>query len=105
MHEMSTHCTADPSKFNAFSDEVMSNALKEKLKHAVAHPHSRDVKYVINKLLLILAAEGKHTSFGVLEQNSSLRGIHAMIHRFGPEFELLTLLLHLMKLTVLKCYI
>jgi hypothetical protein len=73
MHEMSTRRRADPSKFNEFSDEVMSNAFKEKLKNAVAHTDSRDAKYVLNKLLLILAGEGKHTSFGLLERNSSLK--------------------------------
>ena len=87
---MSTRRKADPSKFNEFSDEVMSSAFQEKLKNAVAHPDSGDAKYVLNKLLPVLAAAGKHTAFGALERNSSLGEIYSMIRRFRPEFELLT---------------
>jgi hypothetical protein len=88
---MSTRRKADPSKFNEFSKEVMSSVFQEKLKNAVAYPGGRDAKYILNKLLPVLASAGKHTAFGALEWNSSLGEIYAMICRFGPEFELLTI--------------
>ena len=63
---------------------------QEKLKIAVAHQDIRDAKYVLNTLLPVLAASGKHTSFGALERNSSLGQIYAMIRKFGLKIELLT---------------
>jgi hypothetical protein len=98
---MSSRHKADSSKFNEFSEEEMSSVFQEKLKNAVAHQDTRDAKYVFNKLLPVLAASYRNTSFRALERNSSLGQIYAMIRRFGPEIELL--LLHLMMSTVLKC--
>ena len=39
---MSTHRRADPTKFDKFSEEIMSNVIQEKLRNAVAHPKSKD---------------------------------------------------------------
>ncbi len=39
----------------------------------------------------MLTTAGKHTSFGTLERNSSLGEMYAIICRFGPEFEFLTI--------------
>ena len=50
----------------------MCSTFQQKLNNAVAHPDSKDAKYVLNTLLPVLAAAGKHTSFGALEQISSL---------------------------------
>ena len=69
----------------------MSNVFQEKLRNAVAHPESEDAKNVLNKHLPVLTTAGKHTSFGTLERNLSLGEMYAMIHRFGPEFQFLTI--------------
>ena len=66
---MCTHCRADPTKFDKFAEEIMPNDFQENLRNAVAHPESKDAKYVLNKLLPVLTSAGKHTSFGTLEKN------------------------------------
>ena len=69
----------------------MSNVFQEKLRNAVAHPERKDAIYVLNKLLPVLTTAGQHTSFGSLERNLSLGEMYAMMRRFGPEFEFLTI--------------
>ncbi len=69
----------------------MSNVFQEKLRNAVIQPESKDAKYVVNKNLPVLTTAGKHTSFGTLERNSSLGEMYAMVHRFSPEFDFLTI--------------
>ncbi len=39
----------------------------------------------------MLTTAGKQTSCGTLERNSSLGETYAMINRFGPEFQFLTI--------------
>ncbi len=39
---MSTYSRADPTKFDKFLDEIMSNVFQEKLRNAAAHPESKD---------------------------------------------------------------
>ncbi len=39
---MSTHRRADPTKFDKFSEEMMSNVFQEKLRNVVVHPESKD---------------------------------------------------------------
>jgi hypothetical protein len=68
----------------------MCSTFQQKLNNAVAHPDSKDAKYVLNTLLPVLAAACKHTSYGALVQNSSPGKMYVMICRFGPKFELLT---------------
>ena len=63
IHGMSTHCKADPTKFDKFLEEIMSNVCQEKLRNAVAHPESKDSKYVLNKLLPVLTTAGNHICF------------------------------------------
>ena len=61
------------------------------MKNEVAHPESKDAKYVLKKLLPILNTSEKHTLFGNLERNTSLGETYARICRFGPQFEFLTI--------------
>ena len=49
---MLTYVRADPTKFDKFLEEIMSNVFQEKLRNAVAHPESKDAKYFFNKFLL-----------------------------------------------------
>ena len=57
----------------------------------MAHPESKDAKYILSKLLPVLTTAGKHTSFGALERNASLGETYATIRRFGPQFAFLTI--------------
>ena len=66
---MSTHRRADPTKFDKFSEEIMSNVFQEKLKLTVVNHESKDATCVLNTLHPGLTTAGKHTSFGTLEKN------------------------------------
>ena len=88
---MSTRCKRDPRGFNELSKEFTSTDFQVKVQNSVAHPDSKDAKYVIKKLLPVLTTAGKNTSFGPLERNSSIGETYAMIRRFGPQFEFLTI--------------
>jgi len=52
----------------------LSKEFQVKIQNAVAHPESKDAKYVLSKLLPVLTTAGKHTSFGALERNASIGG-------------------------------
>ena len=88
---MSARRKGDPKAFDELSKEFTSTDFQVKVQNAVAHPDSKDAKYVIKKLLPVLTTAGKNTSFGALERNASLGETYAMIRRFGPQFEFLTI--------------
>ena len=88
---MSARRKANPKAFEEMSREIMSPAFQTKVQNAVAHPDSKDAKFVLNKLLPVLTTAGKHTSFGALELTAALGETYGLIRRFGPEFEFLTI--------------
>ena len=82
---------SDPKAFDKLSKEFTSAEFQVKVQNAVAHPSSKDAKYVLKKLLPVLTTAGKNTCFGALERNSSLGETYALIRRFGPQFLFLTI--------------
>ena len=69
---MSVKVRGDPTAFQRFVEEFSSDTFQDKLMYVVAHPKSKDAKYVLNKLMPVLTTAGKHTAFGSLERNAAI---------------------------------
>ena len=80
--------TLDSRKFQDFVKEVTSDVFQGRLKKAVANPDSPDGKYVMKKLVPMLASAGRSATFGALERDRSKGEILALGRRFGcaPSF-------------------
>ncbi len=64
---MAEKVTGDPEAFGSFIEEFSSEEFQDLLQYAVAHPESKDAKYILNKLMPVLKTAGKHTMFGSVE--------------------------------------
>ena len=65
---MSTRRKSDPRAFNELSKEFTSTDFQVKVQNAVAHPDSKDAKYVIKKLLPVLTTAGKILHLGLWKE-------------------------------------
>jgi hypothetical protein len=82
----------DPLHFDEFANEFMSVEFQDKIRHTVEDPTAhKDSRYILRKLLPKMTTAAKNTSFGALERTSALGDTYAMLRRYGPEFELLTI--------------
>ena len=75
--------TMNMKKFQGFVKEVTSDDFQVKLRNAVANPSSPDGRYVMKKLVPMLASAGRTTTFGALERDRSKGEILALGRRFG----------------------
>jgi hypothetical protein len=81
---------SDKESFDNFVSEYMSPQFQGRLRRAVKAPHSKDGKYVLKKLVPILASGGRKTVFGAVERYESRSQILALARRFGPAPAFLT---------------
>ena len=80
----------NPKSFEQFTRTFMEKDFQTKLQNAVANPEGKDGKYVLNKLVPMLASGGRNTVFGALERRSAAGEILAMGRKHGAASNFLT---------------
>jgi hypothetical protein len=80
----------NPKSFEQFTRTFMEKDFQTKLQSAVANPEGKDGKYILNKLVPMLASGGRNTVFGALERRSAAGEILAMGRKYGAASNFLT---------------
>jgi hypothetical protein len=81
---------SDRKGFSEFTKEFLSVEFQVRLRNAVREPHSKEGKFVLQKIMPVLTSAGSKTVFGAVERYESKRQILALARRFGPAPAFLT---------------
>ena len=80
----------DPQAFEEFSKKFTSGEFQNNLRRAVADPESQQAKDVLNKIMPVMTAGSRKTTFGALQRRSTAGEILAMGRKYGPASNFLT---------------
>ena len=86
-----TTLNGDKKSMNEFVNLVENTDFKNQLRHAASEPEGSDAKAVISKVLPILRAAGRNTTFGSMERRSGVSHMMALTRRYGPASTFVTI--------------
>ena len=86
-----TTLKGDKKSMTEFVHLVENSDFKAQLKNAAEEPEGNDAKVVISKVLPLLRAAGRKTTFGSMERRSGVSHMTAMTRRYGPASTFVTI--------------
>lgn len=86
-----TTLKGDKKSMSEFVHLVENSDFKKQLKNAAEDPQGNDAKVVISKVLPLLRAAGRKTTFGSMERRSGVSHMIAMTRRYGPASTFVTI--------------
>ena len=91
INAVSSTLKGDKASMNEFVKLIDNNDFQGQLRKAVKEPQGNDAKMIMHKILPLLRAAGRNTSFGSMERRSGVSHMNAMTRRYGPASTFVTI--------------